>query len=171
MQPMTKTKLLKLVYLVEETSVRTYGLPFFNLPFSVWQFGPVNRDLFVELSSPIILADFISCDSKKDPTLIVPRVQFSDDEFSDNEVELLAFIVEKFQDYNSQKLVELTHRKHSLWHQTAKEAGVLEYFEDNLMSTTDIEIDFSQLVENDKPKKSLYLSQKNYLENSRLLKA
>ena len=165
--PVSKSKLLKLIYLFEENSVRTYGLSFFNLKFFVWKSGSINRDIFVELSSPSILENYIGYDSTKN--IIVPLLHFSDDEFSDNEIYLLKLIVEKFKSYSSEQLDDLIFRKHSLWYQTAKKSGFLEYFENNSMNSTDVEIDFTQLIENDPMKLSLYLNQKDYLEYNRLL--
>src|SRR4051812_36256628 len=59
--PISKTKALKLIYFVQEVSVKTNGLPFFNMPFLVWRLGPVAEDIFVDLSAeePVLLADYI----------------------------------------------------------------------------------------------------------------
>ena len=47
---LSKTKLLKLLYLMEEYSVKRFQTPFLGLPFEVWQAGPVVKDLFIDLS-------------------------------------------------------------------------------------------------------------------------
>ena len=66
MGPLSKTKLLKLIYLVEESSVKKYGAPFFSLRFDVWKLGPVSRDLYTEITSePFLLEDYIKRDIKK----------------------------------------------------------------------------------------------------------
>ena len=88
---LSKTKLLKLIYIIEEYAVRTYGLSFFNLDFSAWKLGPVSRDLFVDLSSdePVLLANYINRTIADSSVFITPKKAFSDDEFSDNEMDLL----------------------------------------------------------------------------------
>ena len=171
--PLSKTKLLKLIYLIEEYSIRTYGLPFFNLNFSVWKLGPVSRDVFVDLSSdePILLSNYISKTTSSDGSVYIQsKVTFSDDEFSDNEIDLLEHVAEIFKDYTASELIELTHRKHSLWYITATENGVLEYLENGLMNSTEIEIDFSRLLEGMPLKMAIYEDQRLYLQNSLALK-
>lgn len=58
---LSKTKLLKLVYLLEETTVRRCARPFLNLDFEVWKLGQVAKDLFVDLSSTeqYMLKDYV----------------------------------------------------------------------------------------------------------------
>lgn len=78
-KPLSKTKLLKLIYLIEEYSVRTYGLPFFNLDFTVWKLGPVSRDIFVDLSSdePILLSKYIRKNIDVDANVDAFQFRFS----------------------------------------------------------------------------------------------
>jgi len=60
----SKTKLLKLLYVLDEISIKRSGIPFLNLKYKVWKFGPVADDLFVEFSSsPSMLKDFINRES------------------------------------------------------------------------------------------------------------
>ena len=171
--PLSKTKLLKLIYLIEEYSVRTYGLPFFNLDFTVWKLGPVSRDIFVDLSSdePILLSGYVQKSVSGDGNVYVKaKVKFSGDEFSDNEMDLIEHVAETFKDYSAADLVELTHRKHSLWYLTALENGVLEYLEAGSLNSTEIEIDFSRLLDKMPLKKAIFEDQQAYLQNNQSLK-
>jgi len=171
--PVSKTKLLKLLYFVQETSVRKYGIRFFDMPFLVWHLGPVAEDVFVDLSAetPVVLDEYITRNNTEGKTFIGPRKAFSDDEFSDNELELLQLVVDHYGQYSADELVALTHRTHSLWYQTARDKGVLDYLENKLLTTTDIEIDFSRLIVNAPDKQWLYTNQQEFLEQTRLLKA
>lgn len=57
---LSKTKLLKLLYLMEERMALKYHVPFIGLPFEVWQAGPVAKDVFIDLSDgPFLLKDFV----------------------------------------------------------------------------------------------------------------
>lgn len=170
--PLSKTRLLKLVYLLQETSVRQHGLPFFNMPFAVWKFGPVAEDLFVDLSEeqPVLLADYVRCESRDCMTFVYARRQFSDDEFSDNEMVLLEDVIQTYRNFSAEQLVAHTHRNGSLWHQTAREQGVLEYLERGQMNRTDFEIDFGRLLADMPQKQHIYQDQLAYLEQSRSLK-
>jgi uncharacterized phage-associated protein len=171
--PLSKTKLLKLIYLIEEYSVRTYGLPFFNLHFTVWKLGPVSRDVFVDLSSdePILLSEYIRKTVTNDGNIYIKsKVKFSDEEFSDNEMDLLEHIADTFKEYTAAELIELTHRKHSLWYMTASENGILEYLEAGTLNSTEIEIDFSRLLDEMPVKKAIYEDQQTYLHTNQSLK-
>ncbi len=57
---LSKTKLLKLLYILDEISISRSGIPVLNLKFKAWKFGPVSEDLFIELSSELsFLKDFL----------------------------------------------------------------------------------------------------------------
>lgn len=172
MPSMTKTKLLKLIYIIEEISVKKYGIPFFDLRFDVWKLGPVSRDLFVELSSdPVLLADYIIKEETADATIIKPKREFSDNEFNDMEIGLLEDIAESFRGSTAADLVSFTHRKHSPWYLTAQKNGVLEYLESGQMNSTDVEIDLSQLLEDQPEKMEFYKSHKEFIRQSKRLKS
>jgi len=171
--PISKTKALKLIYLLQEVSVKNSGLPFFNMPFLVWRLGPVAEDVFVDLSAeePVLLARYINRREEDCKTFIEALQPFSDDEFSDNEMGLLEMVAQNYGSLSAERLVEVTHRPHSLWYQTARENGVLDYLEQGRMTTTPYEIDFSRLL-NDMPEKQrMYAGQLEFLEQSRALKA
>ena len=94
----SKTHLLKLIFIIEEISVKKFGIPFFNLRFDVWKLGPVSKDLYVELTDePNLLSEYITKEAiEKDKFIICPKHEFSDDEFSDNEMALLEEVAERF---------------------------------------------------------------------------
>lgn len=172
MGSLSKTKLLKLIYLIEETSVKKYGIPFFNIRFDVWKLGPVSRDLYAEITSePFLLEDYIEKELKNDNVFVRAKKKFADDEFSDLEIELLEQIAVSFKKYTADQLIELTHRKHSPWYTTAQQNGLLEAFENGLANTSAIEIDMSTLLSDDEAKLAIYNGHKEFLEQSRKLKA
>ncbi len=164
MTNVSKTKLLKLIYILDEISIKKSGIPFLNLEYKVWKFGPVANDLFVEFStSPSMLKEFIESKNMNEHTYIVAKKEFCDDEFSTNELDLLKFVVDKFKDASADELISLTHRENSPWHNAAVKNSVLELLETEKISTTEIKIDLSELVEYDERKKSIYA---DYLESS-----
>ena len=63
---LSKTKLLKLLYLMEERMALKYHVPFIGLPFEVWQAGPVAKDVFIDLSDgPFLLKDFVKTNTRR----------------------------------------------------------------------------------------------------------
>lgn len=167
----TKTHLLKLVFIIEELSILKFGTPFFDLRFDVWKLGPVSKDLFVELTDePNLLEPYISKQYSDGATLIYGKKEFSDDEFSDNEINLLNEIVDRFKYCTAKELINFTHKKNSLWYNAALRNGVLELLESGKMTTTDIEINMAELIEGDEGKSIMYNSHKEFLAQSKSLK-
>jgi len=171
-KPLSKTHLLKLIFIIEEASIRKYGLPFFDLRFDVWKLGPVSKDLFVELTEePGLLAQYIGKETRDGKIFIVSRQPFNDDEFTDQEIALLTEVVDRFKYCTAGELVSFTHKKDTPWYNTAQRHGVLELLEEGRMNTTDIEIDLSEIIRDDKEKLALYRSHKEFLSRSRSLKS
>ena len=167
---LNKTKLLKLLYLLEQISIQKCGFPFFNIRFDVWKYGPVSKDIFIELSdSPDMLSSFILIDKCDDVTFVRPKKEFDDDEFSDNDLSILEYVAVHFKNETANELVKLTHNEHSPWYQTALKNGLHEHFALGQINSTDIEIDFSTLFE-DENQKAFYLENKELLAFSQHLK-
>lgn len=176
-EPLTKTHILKLIFIIEEISVKKFGMPFFDLNFYVWQLGPVAKDVYIDLSpndsdynESSLLGDYIAKEIKDNKVYINPINNFCDDEFSDLELELLENVVDRFMYCTSTELVNFTHRKDSPWYNTALKNGVLDLLESKQMKTTEIKIDLSETIQDDELKLSLYHSHKEFLNQSRILK-
>jgi uncharacterized phage-associated protein len=153
-----KTKALKLLFLLEESSVKKFGQPMLGFPFHVWQYGPVIADVYVDLNedAPSLLENFIQRTSIN-PQLFEAKQEFNDDFFSDNEIGLLEDIVKFAKSKTATDLIEITHKPGSLWHTIAQRNDVLEALEKQHIPTTDLTIDFSVLFENDLERREHYL--------------
>ncbi len=171
--PISKTHILKLVFIIEEISIKKYGIPFFDLRFNVWKLGPVSQDLFAELSGePVLLSEFICREKPEEENSPFKKVkEFSDDEFSDNELKLLETIVDRFKYCTAKELINYTHKKDSPWYNTAYKHGILEELEAGKINTTGIEIKLEEAIANDKAKYALYKNHKEFLSQSKSLKA
>ncbi|MBQ6667574.1 MAG: SocA family protein [Bacteroidales bacterium] len=142
-----KTEILKLLYLMEELSVRQYNTPFLGIPFSVWRLGPVSVDVFEELSDgPVILGDFITLQFNGQGVRVTPVTgrEFNDDEFSDNDISVMEKVMKKYGGMDSESLIALTHKEGSLWYETAKEHGLLQDFEQKRANSSNIVIDMAR---------------------------
>lgn len=159
MPDLSKTKLLKILYFLDEYRIKTTGLPFLNLKYEVWQFGPVSQEVFVDLNSDelTILKDYINVSIDGDGRrYITAKEKFNDDEFTDSELEFLEHVTVSFIPRTAKELVELSHAKGSLWYSTAKDNDLLEAFEYGLTNSSNVEIDFRNLVKTDEKKLSFY---------------
>lgn len=154
---LSKTKALKLIYILDELSIKKSGIPFFNLKYKVWKFGPVSEEIFIDLSSETtLLKNYIERTSEEGVTIIKPIVDFNDGEFSDNDIDLLDFVIEKFGNQTAKELVYYTHRKNSPWHNTAVENSVLELLDNEKINNTELLIDMGSLISHDERKMTIY---------------
>lgn len=169
----SKTKLLKLIYLIDEHSVKKFGIPFFGLDYRVWQAGPVNQDIYAETSSsPEILKEYITlnCTPTGECFINISK-QFDSDEFSENEISLMDEVIKEYGHLKAQQLVDLCHEPGTLWYKIAEEKGLLDKFKNRTLNTTNFEINLFDLVKNDEFKSSLYNHHNEYLGFSRRFKA
>jgi len=169
-QPLFKTSALKLLYLLEELSIRKYGLPFFGVDFQLWRLGPVVKEIYIDLTSSTALLDSYIETKNGNGTVISPKKEFNDDEFSDCDLDILNLVVDKFKDASAPDLVRITHREHFPWHKTAKEHGYLEVFEKNCLNATDIVLDLSTLLDDSPSLKEFYLHTLDFQKQSNDLK-
>ena len=166
MPSLSKTKALKLVYLLDEFSIKTTGIPFFNLKYEAWKYGPVNQEIYSQLNSEETLASlkkYISIKKNQYGSFIKAKNEFCDDEFSDNDIILLERVSKEFKSKNADDLVSITHREGGLWFNLVKEKGLLEDFQNGLKNTSNYLIDFYKLIEDDKLK-SLLLKEYEEME-------
>jgi|LauGreDrversion4_2_1035121.scaffolds.fasta_scaffold00417_29 uncharacterized phage-associated protein len=142
---LSKTKILKLLFLVEESSFKLFGYPFFGVDFQIWKFGPVIKDVYIDLSeeSPVLLHKFI----EKEFDYFKSISLFNDDEFSDNDIYLMDKIIAFAKNKSATALVEYTHDENSLWKKSAIKHGVLEDLLSQRLNSTDKNIDFGLLFE------------------------
>ena len=154
---LSKTKILKLIYILDELSIKKSGIPFFNLKYKVWKFGPVSEEIYIDLSSETtILKDYIERHNEKGSTIIKAKALFNDEEFSDNDIQLLDFVIRKFGEKSAKELIYYTHREKSPWHTTAINFSVLELLEKEEINNTELLVDMSVLINHDIRKKSIY---------------
>jgi uncharacterized phage-associated protein len=144
---LSKTKLLKLLFLMEEYMVKRYHLPFLALPYEVWQAGPVAKDVFIDLSDGVVLLkDFIKTEVTDNAMYIYAIKPFCDDEFSECEIEMMDEVIKKHGNKTATQLVQEVHREGSLWYNVAMEHGLLEDFKSGVSNNSSFVIDFSKVL-------------------------
>ena len=144
---LSKTKALKLLYLMEERMVLKYHVPFLGIPYEVWQAGPVAKDVFIDLSDgPYLLKDYIKTDLVCSATYLVAVKPFCDDEFSECEIAMMDDILNKYGKMTAADLVNETHKKGTLWYQEASQNGLLEAFQNHECNNSDLKIDFTKAM-------------------------
>ncbi len=141
-QHLSKTKLIKLLYLMEDYCVKRFHYPFLGLPFEAWQAGPVIKDVFIDLSeTPVLLKDFIDKRNENGHTYISAKKEFDDSEFSANDMLVMDKVLEKYGSMTAKMLVALTHQQEHLWYKTCQEHNLLGDFEKGRRNNSSCVID------------------------------
>lgn len=170
-EPLYKTKLLKLLYLLDEEGVKEVGIPVLGLEYRVWKKGPVARDMFIELSdSPDLLKDYIRIELNGNHALVKAKRKFNDDEFSSRDVALMDRVIKSYGRWSSDRLIALVHGEDGLWYKAAKANGLLELFEKEETNSSDVIIDLGQLVAKDSVKSFMNREHQEFQRVHRALK-
>ncbi len=152
------TKLLKLLYIIDEAAVKETGVSITSLDYNVWQHGPVNTEIYNKLNFNLDdnLFNYISIRENKLGKIITNIEKFQDDEFSDYEIELIDKTVEQYGKLSSNQLIEILHKQGSLWDKIVKEKNLDEKFKFSEVNTSPYKINFEDLLKNDSLKHDIY---------------
>ena len=162
---LSKTKLLKLIYILDEQCVKKTGIPFLGLTYEVWKNGPVNQDLFYLLSDKTKeIKEFVRFDHNGRYAYISPNKAFDDSEFSDRDIEVLNNLILTYGPLTADDLIEITHAKGGLWDKLASKHGLKEPFDKGFHKTSNHQINFKNLLDNDIKKQNY----DGYLENKEI---
>ena len=149
-EDLSKSKLIKLLYLMEEAMVLQHQAPFLALQYEVWQYGPVAKEIFVGFSNtPIILREYVYTSSSDDGTYILPNCEFDPQVFTEDELSVMAYVVKAYGALKARELKDITHRPDSLWYKKAQSTGLLDAFERQECTSSDEVIDFAELLSAD----------------------
>ena len=138
---LTITKALKLLYMLEEEAIKKTGIPFFNINFEAWKYGPVAPDVYSNLNDKdnFKFNKYIKIVKNK----IQPVAEFSDDEFTDYEIKILEQLSNKYKNKPANYLTKKLHDKNSLWTKV-------------YIKNSNKKMNMKELIKNDKLKLSLF---------------
>ena len=156
-KPLYHTKLLKLLYLIDEEATKRTGSPITWLTYNVWQFGPVSEDIYFSKQKGYNkLSQFVKFeDTGNNAFIIRPVARFDRSEFTDLDLEIITDIVAKYGRKTVKQLIEITHEKGSLWETTKRKADI-QFTGDN--KTSNVTLNFADLLGDDGLKKTIYYS-------------
>lgn len=163
-RPLYHTKMMKLLFLIDQEAVLEKGIPITWLEYKAWKLGPVPQDLFYSKNDGYNkFSDYISFEKKKgnNSVLVKPVKDFDDSEFSEWDLEIIDRVLNQYGQKTAGQLIFLTHEKDSLWDKTVKKAGI-KFSADN--RTSDKVLNFLELIDNDDYKKTIYFSTLENLE-------
>lgn len=163
------TKSLKLLYLIDETSVREIGTPVTWLEYKVWEMGPVAVDIYNEIQhlETSTLSAYVRTEKRQtfdyETTVIKPIKEFNDSEFNDYEIELFDRIIAKYAHLSAKSVIDLLHQEGSLWHQNVLK-NELQFAFSVYNKRSNVVIELADLVSDDELKLTAYKSAVNALE-------
>ncbi|PZR24422.1 MAG: hypothetical protein DI539_00150 [Flavobacterium psychrophilum] len=156
---LSMTKALKLLYLLDETSIKETGTPLTWLDYKVWKMGPVAIDIYNEIKreevicyrgKELTISEYIRLEKKENKgrqeIYLHPKINFNEDLFNKYELELLSVIVSKFGNWPAEELIKYLHEENSLWHKMVTEYNLQDNF-DNGINITNYSIEFTELIE------------------------
>jgi uncharacterized phage-associated protein len=161
-----KTKALKLLYIIDETAIKTYGVPVTWLEYKAWVHGPVAEEIFDNVNnienSPF--KEYISVEKpEKNNSLLIANKKFDDGEFSDAEMDLIDKIIKEYGNFSATELVDLLHQENTLWHRAVNTHNLDTVFAlQNGKSNCVLE--FATLLADDKMKQGIYKAAFDALE-------
>ncbi|MCC8118201.1 MAG: SocA family protein [Bacteroidales bacterium] len=141
---LSKTKMLKLLYLIEERCALSYHMPFLGLSYKVWQAGPVADLVYDDICNEApLLKSFVHLYMKNNCIYIAPIKDFEEDEFSETEIKVMNEIIDQYGNKTASDLVKQLHSRDSLWYGVAKENSLLQGFRNGKHASSK-EIDFTK---------------------------
>ena len=137
----------------------------------MWVRGPVLKDIFIELSEEPqeLLKDYIK-KADYDNTIFEAKADFCDDEFSDNDIDIMNLVIKFAQNKNAKDLVNHTHDDNSLWKKSAIKNGVYDDLIKEKIRSTEHIIDFSLLFSEENFLREKYENAKENLEFVKYIK-
>jgi uncharacterized phage-associated protein len=156
------TKTLKLLYILDETSIKETGSPVTWLDYKVWENGPVAIDVYNEIKHQevfcyqgkelsllhsIQLEKKFNIDRNSEEVFLKPNGDFDKTIFNRYELNLLETIVFKYGNWNATELINFLHEEGSLWHKMVSEHNLINHFQ-QIGKRTNHSIEFNDLLEN-----------------------
>lgn len=117
-----KTKIIKLLYILETEHFKQTGVPVVGFDYVSMHLGPYNHSLNNLLQFPTTeQKDYFQSIKTQvydnDSSLIKPSIkEFADDEFTKREIRLMTELSIKYKDSSATEIIEELHKEGSAWH-------------------------------------------------------
>ncbi|MDR1883497.1 MAG: SocA family protein [Prevotella sp.] len=163
-RPLYHTKLVKLLFFIDQEATITKGTPITWLDYKAWRLGPVSPELYYSKNKGYNkFSRFVSFESSgnNNAYIVKPVKPFDDSEFSELDLEIIDGVIDRYGKLGTGVLVQLTHEKGTLWDKAVHDSDI-RFGRDN--QTSDKSLNFLELIDNDDYKKSVYYSTLENLE-------
>ena len=170
------TKLLKLLYIIDERSIMSIGSPITWLEYKAWAEGPVAEDIYNEVKNRarieiagknLNLDEFITVfrqenkERKQEEIFIKNKKASSLHEFSRVEKEIINDVLREFGKLPANRLIDILHTEGGVWDKTVRRNNLENDFI-NFGKKSTVTLHMSELIEHDE---ILMLSMKSSYES------
>ena len=152
----TLRKLIKLVYLIDEESVKTRGLSVTWLNYYAWEKGPVAPCIYEVKNNGGLFADFVGVKKNEKEQNVISSCQELEDyglAFSKKERRLIDQILEKYGQMTADELTDITHADDGLWQKATKKYQI--DFEAQ-GGKSEVELNLADWIADDEEKMDVY---------------
>lgn len=147
------TKLIKLLYIIDETAISRYGAPITWLKYYVWEMGPVPETVWLSVkNNNEVFGDYFDVVDKEGNYNIRPISQPDLLEFTEAETEIIDEVINNYGHKHVDELVDYLHRNGGLWDKYVSENQIS--FEKS--KSTHYVIDLTELIREDEYKMRVY---------------
>lgn len=155
------TKLLKYLFVIDATAVTQLGYDITESNYRAWKMGPVNFRAYdiirnqrnVGFKNLEITYDgnryYLSLNSPEIKEEVI-------NQFSKAEIRIIDSVLKEYASCSAEDMINELHEPGSLWHNTVVANNLLNDFETNKLSTSDIILNFEELLLNDSKKLEQY---------------
>ena len=148
-------KLIKLIFLIDEKSVRERGLSITWLDYYAWKKGPVAPCVYDVKNKNNLFSRYVSAHKNEEGTNIITSNVTREEctlQFSNRELRLIDSVIREFGGMNADDLSNLTHRCGGLWDTVVKENNI----DFSKEGKSDYSIDLKTLIHGDEEKLAVY---------------
>jgi uncharacterized phage-associated protein len=163
-KPLYHTKLLKLLFLIDKTSMEETGVPVTWLEYQAWKLGPVAPSVYNIKFQNSGFEKYVHAFTDITGTLITPVAEFSEDEFTDYELDLIHRIIRKYRNTSGPQLVKLTHEKNGLWEKVVIRYQLESVFSSDEIGISPYSVDLTELITGDPELTETYQQARESLE-------
>lgn len=152
----TLRKLIKLVFLIDEESVKSRGLSVTWLDYYAWEKGPVAPCVYDIKNNGGLFANYIDVQKNtSNKNVIFPKNIINEYglAFSKNELKLINSILSKYGNLSADELTDITHSKDGLWYK-AKSSNNIDF--DAQDGKSSIMLNLSDWIADDIEKMDVY---------------
>jgi len=147
------TKLMKLLYIIDEQSVIKSGVPITWLKFFIYSKGPLPEKLWLSVKEDNgNFKDYINMVYNQIGYKITATANKGLGEFSLSEKRIIDETLTEFENKSVNYLIDYTHREGGLWEKLVKEKNI-EFIDSEASPYI---IDFTELIKNDNVKSLKY---------------